>query len=117
MKLWSAVFGLSASAVCLSLLARAEPGDAGTEIVLTPLTNDGGAPSGGFPPDPAPLITRHQWVVDLGYRAGSIVFGGARRVELPKPTGTPRAMGRFALELYVGKELIDRVRFDFPLLR
>jgi hypothetical protein len=25
-------------------------------------------------------------------------------------------MGRFAVELYIGKELIDRVRFDFPLL-
>src|SRR5262249_55159054 len=27
-----------------------------------------------------------------------------------------RMMGRFALELYVGAELLDRVRFDFPLL-
>jgi hypothetical protein len=25
-------------------------------------------------------------------------------------------MGRFAVELWVGKELVDRVRFDFPLL-
>jgi hypothetical protein len=25
-------------------------------------------------------------------------------------------MGRFAIELYVGKQLLDRVRFDFPLL-
>jgi hypothetical protein len=25
-------------------------------------------------------------------------------------------MGRFALELWIGQELIDRVRFDFPLL-
>ena len=25
-------------------------------------------------------------------------------------------MGRFAVELYVGRQLLDRVRFDFPLL-
>jgi hypothetical protein len=25
-------------------------------------------------------------------------------------------MGRFAVELWVGKELVDRVRFEFPLL-
>jgi hypothetical protein len=40
----------------------------------------------------------------------------ARRVELPRPTPTARMMGRFAVELYVGHELIDRVRFNFPLL-
>jgi hypothetical protein len=116
MKLSGVVLALSASALCLSLWAHAESSDAGTDLVLTALANDAGAPPAGYQPDPVPLITRHQWVVDLGYRAGSIVFGGARRVELTKPTGTSRAMGRFALELYVGKELIDRVRFDFPLL-
>jgi len=29
---------------------------------------------------------------------------------------TPRVMGRFALELYVGRELLDRVRFNVPLM-
>jgi len=81
-----------------------------------PLVNDAGPPPSGYLPDPLPLVTRHQWIVDLGYRGGVVVFGGARRVELAKPAGTPRAMGRFALELFIGKELIDRVRFDFPLL-
>jgi hypothetical protein len=100
----------------LSQLAYAEPSDAGVAVVLTPLVNDAGPPPGGYLPDPAPLVTKHQWIVDLGFRAGSVVFGGARRVELAKPAGTPRAMGRFAVELYVGKELIDRARFDFPLL-
>ena len=37
-------------------------------------------------------------------------------MELPKALSTPRAMGRFAVELYVGRQLLDRVRFDFPLL-
>lgn len=109
-------FWLGASALSLSLLARAEPSDAGAELTPMRLLNDAGPPPGGFLPDPTPLVTRHQWIIDLGYRAGTVVYGGSRRLELPKAAGTPRAMGRFAVELYVGKELIDRVRFDFPLL-
>src|SRR5215471_7787252 len=34
----------------------------------------------------------------------------------PRPLRPPRHMGRFAVELWVGRELVDRVRFDFPLL-
>jgi hypothetical protein len=34
----------------------------------------------------------------------------------PKPLTTVRRMGRFALELWIGHELIDRARFDFPLI-
>jgi hypothetical protein len=107
---------LAAGALLLSVLAHAEQGDAGVEIALVRFASDAGPPPAGYLPDPAPLVTRHQWVVDLGFRGGVVLFGGARRVELAKPAGTPRAMGRFALELYVGKELIDRARFDFPLL-
>jgi hypothetical protein len=98
------------------VLARAESADAGTELTLVRLASDAGPPPAGYLPDPPPLVTRHQWIVDLGFRGGVVIFGGARRVELAKPASTPRAMGRFALELYVGKELIDRARFDFPLL-
>ena len=107
---------LAMGAFFLSLLAHADPTDAGAALTLVPLVSDAGPPPGGYLPDPAPLFTKHQWIVDLGFRSGSVVFGGARRVDLAKPAGTPRAMGRFALELYVGKELIDRSRFDFPLL-
>jgi hypothetical protein len=116
MKLALTAFWLISSALLLSLLAQAAPTDAGTELPAMPLISDAGPPPSGYLPDPQPLTTRHQWVVDLGYRAGTVVFGGARRVELGKPSGTVRSMGRFALELYIGKELIDRVRFDFPLL-
>src|SRR5262245_18198683 len=118
MKAIAGVALLIAAAVPLSLLARAEMGDAGAApapLVLESIT-DARPPPGGFPPDPTPLVTRHQWVVDLGYRAGAIAFNGARRVEALKAVTTPRMMGRFAVELYIGKELIDRVRFDFPLL-
>ncbi len=107
-----------AASVPLTFLARAETGDAGatTSALVLESINDAGPPPGGFLPDPTPLVTRHQWVVDLAYRAGVVAFNGARRVEAAKAVTTPRMMGRFAVELYIGKELIDRVRFDFPLL-
>jgi hypothetical protein len=110
-------------AAMLAFLARGQGGAASAaegapssepEVLLVPL--DAGAPPAGYPPDPAPLVTRHQWLLKLAYRSGQLVFRGARPLELSQPTATARAFGRFALELYVGKELVDRVRFDFPLL-
>jgi len=62
------------------------------------------------------MVTKRQWVLDLLYRDGDVTLRGARSISLPRPTATPRAMGRFAVELYVGPTLLDRVRFDFPLL-
>jgi hypothetical protein len=105
----------------VALAARAETPDAGapppTSITLRPIPNDAGAPPSGYAPDPVPaLVTRRQWVIELGYQGGTVTFGGARKVEIAKATSTPRAMGRFAIELAVGKELVERVRFDFPLL-
>jgi hypothetical protein len=65
-------------------------------------------------PDPPALSERGQWVYDLGYVKGELFLRGVHRVELPAPRATPRVMGRFALELYSGPTLIERVRFDFP---
>jgi hypothetical protein len=89
----------------------APPADAGA--------GDGGTAGpapGGYLPDPPPLTTRNQWVLDLAYRAGEASLRDARRVTLLRPTPTARMMGRFAVELYIGRELLDRVRFNFPLL-
>jgi hypothetical protein len=41
---------------------------------------------------------------------------GVEKVVLPRPVATARRVGRFAVELWIGRELVDRVRFDFPLL-
>jgi hypothetical protein len=68
------------------------------------------------PPDPPPMVERAQWVFDLRWDRGDIRLLGVRPIELPAPQATPRAMGRFALELFEGPTLIERVRFDFPLL-
>lgn len=73
-------------------------------------------PTAGYAPDPPPLRTRHQWIVTLVYHEGEVSFRGARQVELAQAVPTARNVGRFALELYVGSELLDRLRFDFPLL-
>jgi hypothetical protein len=68
------------------------------------------------PADPLPLIERDQWVFDLRWDRGDVWLLGVHAVELPAPQSTPRAMGRFALELFEGAALVERVRFDFPLL-
>lgn len=68
------------------------------------------------PADPVPLTARAQWVFDLRWDRGDVWLLGTRRMDLPAPRATPRVMGRFALELFEGPALIERVRFDFPLL-
>lgn len=67
-------------------------------------------------PDPTPLVERAQWVFDLRWTRGEVSLLRARRLELPSAQPTPRLMGRFALELFEGKTLVERARFDFPLL-
>jgi len=83
---------------------------------------EGGAPAAPdivitkTPPDPPALIERSQWVFDLRWDRGDVWLVGIHPLELPAPQATPRVMGRFALELFEGPTLIERARFDFPLL-
>ena len=58
----------------------------------------------------------HQWVFDLRWDRGDVWLVDVRPLDLPAPQATPRVMGRFALELFEGAALFERVRFDFPLL-
>lgn len=57
-----------------------------------------------------------QWQFQLLFEHGAPRIEQVEKQTLPKPVPTPRRMGRFALELWIGRELIDRVRFDFPLI-
>ncbi len=75
-----------------------------------------GPPPKGYAPDPKPLVSKKQWKLGFVYREGQIELRSVEPVELEKPVATARRMGRFAVELLIGQELIDRVRFDFPLL-
>jgi len=67
-------------------------------------------------PDPAPLVERAQWVLELQWTRGEVSLLRVLPLELPSAQTTPRVMGRFALELFEGRALVERMRFDFPLL-
>ena len=68
------------------------------------------------PPDPEPLRQAEQYEYTFIYDTGSTRAAGVRALKFKQPVVTARKMGRFAVELWVGTELIERVRFDFPLL-
>jgi hypothetical protein len=72
-------------------------------------------PRGGYAPDPPGTPSRKQWVFDVLHRKGKTSILAARPTTLERPAATVRLMGRFAVELYVGPELLDRVRFNVPL--
>lgn len=68
------------------------------------------------PPDPPAMSERQQWVFDLRWDRGDIYLLEVHKIDMGEPHLTPRVMGRFALELFEGPTLIERVRFDFPML-
>jgi hypothetical protein len=67
------------------------------------------------PPDPKPTSTRDWFALDFKLVNDSIRLHSAHRVQTPKPRDAARVMGRYAVELWIGCELLDRVRFNFPL--
>lgn len=104
--LLSIAIGASAPALLDVSGAAAEPRDAGS-------AKD---PSRRIPPDPPAMNERMQWVFDLRWERGDVYLVQVNKIDLGAPQPTPRVMGRFALELYEGTTLIERVRFDFPML-
>jgi hypothetical protein len=87
--------------------AAADVGDAG---------KSGPTPSAKIPPDPPALSERMQWVFDLRWERGEVYLVQIHKTDMGQIHPTPRVMGRFALELYEGPTLIERARFDFPML-
>jgi hypothetical protein len=75
--------------------------------------SDAGAPR-AIVHDPPPLTDKVQWVFDLRWDKGDVYLVAVRKVELATPMTTPRAVGRFALELSEKGVLFERARFDFP---
>lgn len=88
--------------------ATAEVGDAGKPAPTSS--------SAKIPPDPPALVERMQWVFDLRWERGEVYLVQIHKTDMGQPHPTPRMMGRFALELYEGPTLIERARFDFPML-
>jgi hypothetical protein len=113
-----ALGGLSAGTLLvLSPLARADK----PRVIVFPGTDaaalrpDAGSVS-RIPPDPPPMVARKQWVFDLRWSKGEPYLLGVHELDMGTPQETQRAMGRFAVELFEGPTLIERVRFDFPML-
>jgi len=73
-------------------------------------------PAQGYLPDPPPLSERARWLYDIRYDRGSIQAGPPQLECLDRALPSARRIGRFAFELWLGAELIERIRFDFPLL-
>lgn len=94
-----------------------------TRVVVIPTAQavfDAQAPDSGtfvpssIAPDPAPIVSREQWIWDLRWSKGDVFLLAVQAWDTGAPRATPRAMGRFAIELYARNVLIERVRFDFP---
>ena len=94
--------------------AEGEEQDAGAKPVEPVLTEP--AKRTSSPPDPEPLRQPEQYEYTFAYEGGIVSVLGVRAQKFREPVVTARKMGRFAVELWVGTELVDRVRFDFPLL-
>jgi hypothetical protein len=65
-------------------------------------------------PDPTALRMAEQVEYELELNEGKVHVVSVKPVKLPSPIVTARKLGRYAIELRIGPELIERVRFDFP---
>ncbi len=104
-----------ASGSASTLAASADP-RRGLPPPPVPVASSSASAPRGSPPDPAPLRTKKKWRYEIVYDRGGLFSGTPTSVTLPKPTETSRVMGRFAVELWVGTTLLERARFDVPLL-
>lgn len=67
-------------------------------------------------PDPPPISTTEQLDFVLRFDKGELSVVSKTPIALPLDTPSVRQVGRFSFELFVGSILLERVRFDFPLL-
>ena len=87
--------------------------DAGAVTADEPTAVDGGTRS---PPDPPAVSASRQWEYEVMYDHGEVRITDVRSIELDEPVLSARRMGRFAIELWIGSELLERVRFEIPLV-
>lgn len=105
-------FGLALDVHAAPATSDAGPSvDAGAEAAAS-----SGSRAARIPPDPPALVEPKQWVFDLRWDKGEIFLLDIEPLDMGEPRATPRVFGRFALELFEGPTLIERVRFDFPML-
>jgi hypothetical protein len=114
-----AIFVSLVGAACVGSLGFADPPL--RRLDVSGAFDAGAPPPGAFvvtrtPADPPAILSRAQWIFDLRWSKGDAYLLGVHSYELAAPQATPRVMGRFAVELYEGPTLVERVRFDFPML-
>jgi hypothetical protein len=108
---------------------KGEPGAASAASASSTAPNTSGAPAptgsaSAMPaapvltpstaPDPTALRMAEQVEYELELNEGKVHVVSVKAVKLPSPIVTARKLGRYAIELRIGPELIERVRFDFP---
>jgi hypothetical protein len=133
---WARGFGAPGAALAALLVCGCSASIAGPDhehpgLLVTPIEEDEApanevspstAPAPTRPPDrhdlpdPAPLTSTVYWEYRLQFREGATEVAKVERRVFESPVVTQRNIGRFAIELWIGRELIERVRFDFPLL-
>ena len=69
-----------------------------------------------IPPDPSPLVAEGVFVLSMRFHNGNVTVAKVRREKLATKAAVDRHFGRFAAELYSGPTVIERIRFDFPLI-
>lgn len=66
------------------------------------------------PPDPKPTSTRGWVKFEFAMRDGQITTRSTQVLQTPKLRESERIVGQYAVELWIGCELLDRIRFNFP---
>jgi len=97
-------------------LAEGSSSNAAASPARAPASAAAPPPKRDSAPDPEPLSTRKQWQYRLHWKSGKLEVESVEPKTFDTAQITPRRFGRFAIELWIGQELLDRVRFDFPLL-
>jgi hypothetical protein len=100
--------------------APSQPGSSSDQATPHTTAGDGSPPVESIrctqdPPDPKPTSSRDWIAIEFEFVDGAARAQKFRRVQTSKPRDSARVVGRHAVELWIGCELIDRVRFSFPL--
>ncbi|MFO0569195.1 MAG: hypothetical protein U0263_26285 [Polyangiaceae bacterium] len=73
-------------------------------------------PGAGSLPDPEALREQRHFEYEIVYEQGKVRVASVHAVRFTHAVPAPHKMGRYAIELWIGKELLERVRFDVPLV-
>lgn len=66
--------------------------------------------------DPPAQASQEQLEIECAFRQREVRCEMVAHHHYAEARVTPRRFGRFALEAYAGEELVERLRFNFPLL-